>query len=79
MPREIEPPTIQREFLLSALNEGKRLDGRLPLQQRDIHLEFGDELGCVECRLGKTRWVSESSHQTIASCHTHHEIFEERR
>jgi exosome complex component RRP45 len=58
MPREVEPPTIQREFLLAALAEGKRLDGRLPLEMREISLEFGEELGCVECRLGKTACVA---------------------
>jgi exosome complex component RRP45 len=57
MPRETEPPSIQREFLLAALQEGKRLDGRLPLEMREIDFTFGDELGSVECRLGKTRWV----------------------
>lgn len=54
MVREIDPPSVQNEFLLAALAEGKRLDGRLPLQMRDVHYIFGDELGCVECRLGKT-------------------------
>ena len=57
MPREIEPPSIQKEFILAALAEGKRLDGRLPLQVRDIRLEFGDELGWCTCHLGKTSYV----------------------
>lgn len=54
MPREIEPPSVQREFLLAALAEGKRLDGRLPLETREIKFLFGDELGWCECRLGDT-------------------------
>ncbi|RXK41045.1 exosome complex component RRP45 [Tremella mesenterica] len=54
MPRDIDPPTIQRDFVLKALSEGKRLDGRLPLEMREIELEFGAELGCCQCRLGKT-------------------------
>lgn len=54
MPREIEPPTVQREFLVQALEQGKRLDGRLPLEQRPFELSFGAELGSVECRMGKT-------------------------
>jgi exosome complex component RRP45 len=54
MPREIEPPTVQRDFLLAALAEGKRLDGRLPLEMRDMQLRFGEELGWCECRLGQT-------------------------
>lgn len=57
MPREIEPPSNQREFLLAALAEGKRIDGRIPLQMRQVHLTFGEELGWVECRLGKTTYV----------------------
>ncbi|CAK9780114.1 exosome complex exonuclease rrp45 [Cutaneotrichosporon oleaginosum] len=52
--REFEPPTIQKEFLVDALAEGKRLDGRSRLQQRPFTLTFGPELGNVECRLGKT-------------------------
>jgi exosome complex component RRP45 len=55
MPREIDPPIVQKEFLLAALGEGKRLDGRGLLQTRDVTFTFGDELGSVECRLGKTK------------------------
>ena len=54
MPREIDPPSIQRDFVLAALGEGKRLDGRLPLEMRDVRLEFGEELGVCTCHLGKT-------------------------
>jgi exosome complex component RRP45 len=57
MPREIDPPTVQKDFLIAALGEGKRLDGRLPMEQRRFTLTFGAELGSVECRLGKTAWV----------------------
>ncbi|KAK8850668.1 hypothetical protein IAR55_004588 [Kwoniella newhampshirensis] len=54
MVREIEPPSVQKEFLLAALAESRRLDGRLPLEMRKVDYIFGEELGCVECRLGKT-------------------------
>ncbi|ORY28024.1 ribosomal protein S5 domain 2-type protein [Naematelia encephala] len=54
MPREIEPPTVQRDFILASLGEGKRIDGRVPLEMRPIKLEFGDELGWCTCHLGKT-------------------------
>ena len=57
MPREIEPPTIQKDFILAALGEGKRTDGRALLQTRDVGFTFGSELGWVECRLGKTKYV----------------------
>lgn len=58
MPRETEPPTINREFVLSALKEKMRVDGRGLLEGRTPRLEFGSELGVVECWLGKTRCVS---------------------
>src|ERR1700712_3146803 len=61
MPREIEPPSIQREFLLAALAEGKRIDGRIPLEMREVKLTFGESLGWVECHLGKTAWVAARS------------------
>lgn len=54
MVREVDPPLIQKEFLLAALAEGKRLDGRVPLEYRKVEFVFGEELGSVECRLGKT-------------------------
>jgi exosome complex component RRP45 len=57
MPREIDPPTIQKDFILAALAEGKRADGRALLQTRNVEFTFGSELGWVECRLGKTKYV----------------------
>ncbi|WVR08736.1 hypothetical protein IAU60_005794 [Kwoniella sp. DSM 27419] len=61
MVREVDPPSIQRDFLLAALAEGKRLDGRIPLEQREVEYVFGAELGCVECRLGKTAVLAQVS------------------
>jgi exosome complex RNA-binding protein Rrp42 (RNase PH superfamily) len=58
MPRCPSPPLINHSFLLSALAANKRLDGRAPLDIRDIRIEFGSELGSVECSFGKTRWVA---------------------
>lgn len=63
--REHEPPAIQKDFLVDALAEGKRLDGRSRLEQRPFTLTFGPELGSVECRLGKTACVKLSSVQLI--------------
>ena len=57
MPREVEPPIVQREFVLGALKEKMRVDGRGLLQGREHSLIFGEELGVVECSLGKTRFV----------------------
>jgi exosome complex component RRP45 len=57
MPRELEPPHIQSEFVLAALRASPpvRIDGRSPMQAREPELTFGDALGWVECRMGKTR------------------------
>ncbi|KAF9505215.1 hypothetical protein BS47DRAFT_564544 [Hydnum rufescens UP504] len=61
MPREVEPPIVQREFVLTALKESIRIDGRQLLQGRQPQLIFGDELGWVECALGKTRVIARVS------------------
>ncbi|ODN83072.1 hypothetical protein L202_01294 [Cryptococcus amylolentus CBS 6039] len=61
MVREVEPPTVQQDFLLAALAQGKRLDGRLPLEMRKVQYVFGEELGCVECRMGKTAVLAQVS------------------
>ncbi|KIW10802.1 hypothetical protein PV08_10101 [Exophiala spinifera] len=55
MPREVEISNIERNFILEALEQGVRLDGRTLDQFRNIDLEFGDEYGTVTLRLGKTR------------------------
>ena len=55
MPREAEPSLNEREFILQALHEGIRLDGR-PLDAfRDIELSFGNAPGVADVKLGKTR------------------------
>ena len=55
MPREIEPSSNEREFLLAALQENIRLDNRAFDQYRPISLTFGDEYGHADVRIGKTR------------------------
>lgn len=57
MPREVEISNIERNFILEALEQRVRLDGRSLGQFRNIDLEFGDEYGTVTLRLGKTRSV----------------------
>lgn len=47
--------TIEKTFLLTALAKGFRTDGRTPFEARELKLEFGDELGWVECTFGGTR------------------------
>ncbi|KAG7105317.1 Exosome complex component rrp45 like protein [Verticillium longisporum] len=56
MPREAEPSVNEKEFILKALHEGVRLDGRPFDQYRNIDISFGDEYGVVDVSLGKTRY-----------------------
>ncbi|KII90426.1 hypothetical protein PLICRDRAFT_157569 [Plicaturopsis crispa FD-325 SS-3] len=53
--RPPSPSLAEREFVVAALRETRRLDGREPLESRSTTLTFGKELGSVECALGKTR------------------------
>jgi hypothetical protein len=55
--RPPSPSIPEKEFLLEALNQSLRLDGRALLEQRQPTLEFGPDLGWVECSLDKTRHV----------------------
>ena len=56
MPRETEPSLNERAFILQALQQNIRVDGR-PLDAfRDVELTFGEEVGVADVRLGKTRY-----------------------
>lgn len=55
MPREVEPSLNERQFIRDALFESIRLDGRQLDQYRNLELEFGDDYGVADVRLGKTR------------------------
>ncbi|KAL1635215.1 3'-5'-exoribonuclease [Diplodia intermedia] len=55
MPREAELSLNEREFILQALGENVRVDGRAFDAFRDLELTFGDEYGVADVRLGKTR------------------------
>lgn len=56
MPREAEPSQNEKQFLLQALKENLRLDGRPFDSYRSLDLQFGDEHGVADLRLGKTRY-----------------------
>lgn len=66
MPREPIPSLNERAFFQRALAEEIRLDGRAFTQFRSIVLEFGDEYGVADVKLGKTRY-SLSLHIIIAT------------
>lgn len=57
MPREAEPSLNEKAFLVQALQEGHRLDGREFEQFRKLELNFGDQYGVADVTLGKTRLV----------------------
>lgn len=55
MPREAEPSLNERQFVLQALTENLRLDGRAFDKYRSLELTFGEEYGVADVTLGKTR------------------------
>lgn len=57
MPREAEPSLNEKQFVLQALQENLRLDGRELDQYRPLELEFGDQYGVANVTLGKTKYV----------------------
>lgn len=65
MPREAEISNNEREFLLSALREEVRLDGRAFDQFRPIDLVLGDEYGVADVRVGKTRVLVRVSAEVV--------------
>lgn len=70
MPREVEPSLNERQFFAKALQENIRLDGRAFDQYRAVELEFGEELGVVDVRLGKTRYFMSLDYCGITRGHS---------
>ncbi|KAF9423482.1 Exosome complex component RRP45 [Podila epigama] len=63
--KETEPSTNEREFVLAALKEGTRIDGRKAYDFRTLRLSFGAEYGAVEVQLGNTRVLAKVSCEVI--------------
>ncbi|KAJ5369058.1 Exosome complex component rrp45 [Penicillium cataractarum] len=57
MSKEASLSVAEREFILEALNQDVRLDGRGLDQFRPLKISFGDEYGHVKLELGKTSIV----------------------
>jgi hypothetical protein len=55
MSKEAQLSIAERDFILEALREDVRLDGRQPDQFRPMDITFGEEYGHVKLQLGKTR------------------------
>jgi exosome complex component RRP45 len=67
MPRDVEPSLNEKQFFAKALQENIRIDGRAFDQFRELDLEFGDEYGVADVRLGKTRYESQFSVGILSS------------
>ncbi|EMC99031.1 hypothetical protein BAUCODRAFT_146018 [Baudoinia panamericana UAMH 10762] len=68
MPRELDPSNNERDFLLSALRQNVRLDGRPLDAYRPISLAFPthpDVYGQAEVRIGKTRVLCNVSCEVV--------------
>ena len=55
MPRELEPTNNEKAFVLEALQQGLRVDGRRLDEFRKVHIDFGEEYGVADVKLGRTR------------------------
>jgi exosome complex component RRP45 len=58
MSKETPLSVAEREFILEALLENIRLDGRDTDAFRPLSVTFGEEYGHVKVQLGQTRWVT---------------------
>ncbi|XP_026159284.1 exosome complex component RRP45 [Mastacembelus armatus] len=56
----------ERDFLLKAIEEKKRLDGRQTYDYRKIKITFGSDYGCCFVDLGKTRVMAQVSCELVA-------------
>ncbi|KAM7418506.1 hypothetical protein PAMA_015903 [Pampus argenteus] len=56
----------ERDFLLKAIVEKKRLDGRQTYDYRKIKITFGTDYGCCFVDLGKTRVMAQVSCEIVA-------------
>ncbi|KAK4231538.1 ribosomal protein S5 domain 2-type protein [Podospora fimiseda] len=61
MPREAEPSLNEKQFVIQALQENLRLDGRELEQYRPLELTLGDQYGVADATLGKTRVLAKAS------------------
>jgi exosome complex component RRP45 len=58
MSKEAQLSVAERDFILEALRDNVRLDGRGTDEFRPLNLSFGDEYGHVKLQVGKTRLVT---------------------
>ncbi|KAB8801914.1 hypothetical protein FH972_026735 [Carpinus fangiana] len=66
MPREAQLSLNEQAFILEALREGRRVDGRPLDAYRELNLSFGEESGVADVCLGKTRIIARISADVVA-------------
>ncbi|XP_043100527.1 exosome complex component RRP45 isoform X1 [Puntigrus tetrazona] len=63
--RDTPLSNCERRFLLKAIEEKKRLDGRQTYDYRNIKITFGTDYGCCVVELGKTRVLCQVSCELV--------------
>ncbi|XP_036306067.1 exosome complex component RRP45 isoform X3 [Pipistrellus kuhlii] len=64
--KETPLSNCERRFLLRAIEERKRLDGRQTYDYRNIKISFGTDYGCCIVELGKTRVLGQVSCELVS-------------
>ncbi|XP_054634251.1 exosome complex component RRP45 isoform X1 [Dunckerocampus dactyliophorus] len=64
--KETPLSNCERDFLLKAIEEKKRLDGRQTYDYRKLKIVFGTDFGCCFVELGKTRVMAQVSCELVA-------------
>ncbi|XP_041120894.1 exosome complex component RRP45-like [Polyodon spathula] len=64
--RETPLSNCERQFLVQAIAEKKRLDGRQTFDYRNVKITFGTDYGCCIVDLGKTRVLAQISCELVA-------------
>ncbi|KAJ8000560.1 hypothetical protein DPEC_G00181370 [Dallia pectoralis] len=63
--RDTPLSNCERDFILKAIEEKKRLDGRQTYDYRNIKISFGTDFGCCFVDMGKTRVMAQVSCELI--------------
>jgi len=64
--KETPLSNCERRFLLRAIEEKKRLDGRQTYDYRNLKISFGTDYGCCIVELGKTRVLGQVSCELVS-------------
>ncbi len=63
--RELSLSSNEQLFIIQSLKQNLRVDGRSPLDYRNIEVKFGHTSGSVELSLGQTRYADTEYIQPI--------------